>query len=164
MGTKGQLAKDYFLKGYTCAQAVLCAFGDLTGLEEQTALALASSFGGGMGRMRLVCGALTGAFIALGLLYGDYQPGDNEGKAAHYERVREIGKEFEKRNGSMICAEILESTKVKAQVGGKPEERTDHYYSARKGCIDSIYSAADILEDYINRHPLQGRTSKEDQQ
>jgi C_GCAxxG_C_C family probable redox protein len=154
MTTKGTLAKNYFLKGCTCAQAVLCAFLPETGLDEKTALALSASFGGGMGRMRLVCGALSGAFIVLGLLYGDYQPGDNSGKAAHYERVRAIGKEFEKRNGSMICAEILEKSKVKPEIGGKPEERTEGYYSARKGCIDSIVSAADILEEYIKSHPL----------
>ncbi|MBQ8236107.1 MAG: C_GCAxxG_C_C family protein, partial [Clostridia bacterium] len=73
MTDHAKLAEEKFLKGYTCAQAVLCAFGDLTGLDEQTALALSASFGGGMGRMRPVCGALSGAFMVLGLLYGDYQ-------------------------------------------------------------------------------------------
>ena len=154
MTDHAKLAEEKFLKGYTCAQAVLCAFGDLTGLDEQTALALSASFGGGMGRMRLVCGALSGAFMVLGLLYGDYQPGDTAGKAAHYERVRVIGKEFEKRNSSMICAEILKNSSIAPNAGGAPEERTDEYYKKRRGCIDSIAFAAAILDDYIEHHPL----------
>lgn len=153
MSIKGQLAKDKFLKGYTCAQAVFCAFCPEMGIDEQTACLLTSSFGGGMGKLRLVCGALSGAFMALGVLYGDYQPGDNLGKSAHYERVREIGHEFEKRNGSMICAEILAANKIAANMERPPEERSESYYQQRKGCIDSIVSAAEILEEYIAAHP-----------
>lgn len=150
----GQLAKEKFFKGYTCAQAVFCAFCPEMGIDEQTGLLLTSSFGGGMGKLRLVCGALTGAFMVLGVLYGDYRPGDNDGKAAHYERVREIGKEFEKRNTSMICAEILAASSVETRMGKAPEERTDAYYHKRKGCIDSIVSAAEIVEQYIATHPI----------
>jgi C_GCAxxG_C_C family probable redox protein len=159
----GQIAKEKFLKGYTCAQAVFCAFCPEMGIDEQTGLALSSSFGGGMGKLRLVCGALSGAFMVLGVLYGDYQPGDNQGKAAHYERVREIGKEFEKRNGSMICAEILAQGAVEAKLGQPPEERSKEYYAKRKGCMDSIVSAAEILDAYLAAHPpVRSPLQKED--
>ena len=149
----GQIAREKFLQGYTCAQAVFCAFAPEMGVDEQTALALTSSFGGGMGKLRLVCGALSGAFMVLGVLYGDYLPGDNEGKSRHYERVRFIGKEFEKRNGSMICAEILAQNAVAARMEQPPEERSDEYYKKRKGCIDSIVSAAEILDEYLTANP-----------
>ena len=150
----GKLAEEKFLKGYTCAQAVFCAFCPEMGIDEQTGLLLTSSLGGGMGKLRLVCGALTGAFMVLGVLYGDYKPGDQQGKADHYERVREIGKEFEKRNSSMICAEILAASTIPLKMEEAPEQRTESYYQKRKGCIDSIVSAAQILDEYIAAHPI----------
>ena len=85
----GEKAQALFLEGCNCAQAVFTAFCDVTGFTNREAMALASSFGGGVGRMREICGALSGAFLAMGWLYGYEEPGDDEEKAAHYARVQE---------------------------------------------------------------------------
>ncbi len=146
-------AKQLFFAGYNCAQAVFCAFAEELGLDEKTARALSSSFGGGMGRMRLVCGTQSGAYMVLGLYYGDYDPKNNEEKATHYARIREIADSFQKVNGSLLCNEILASAGQKAEVGGQPEERTEGYYTHRKACYDSVYLSAQLVEDYINDHP-----------
>ena len=87
-------AAQLFLQGYNCAQAVVCAFCDITELDENTAKCIASSFGGGMGKLRQTCGAVTGAFAVAGLLFGDYDVNDNERKSEHYALVRRIAEEF----------------------------------------------------------------------
>ena len=145
-----ELAAELFLSDSNCAQAVLEAFGDVTGLEKSLAAKLASSFGGGMGRMREVCGAVSGMLMALGLKYGYADPKDRAGKTAQYELVRALADEFKKENGSIICRELLgldENFKPKP-----PEERTEAYYKKRP-CGELCRHAAEILEAYLKAHP-----------
>ena len=140
----GEKAEKLFLEGYNCAQSVLCAFEDVTGIERETAAKLASSFGGGLGRMREVCGAVSGASMVLGLIKGYSDPKDFEAKKAHYARVREFAKRFKEQNGSIICRELLSG--VETEKGGVPEKRTEQYYHKRP-CALLCKCAADILDE-----------------
>lgn len=136
-------AKEYFLSGYNCAQSVFMAFCEETGLDEETAAKLASSFGGGMGRLREVCGAVSGMFMAAGLIKGYSDPGDQEGKTAQYELVQSLAKEFEAKNGSIICRELLGLEQKKD--APTPSERTEEYYQ-RRPCAELVADAAELLE------------------
>ncbi len=139
-------ARELFKQGYNCAQAVLLAFCDVTGLDEKTALLLSSSFGGGMGRMREVCGAVSGMFMVAGLLYGYHETSDQTGKTEHYKRIQTLAEEFRKENGSIICRELL------GLPGGAdspvPELRTNTYYKKRP-CAELVAMAARIMDAYI---------------
>ena len=149
-----ELAAELFLSDSNCAQAVLEAFGDVTGLEKSFAAKLASSFGGGMGRMREVCGAVSGMLMALGLKYGYADPKDRAGKTAQYELVRALADEFKKENGSIICRELLgldENFKPKP-----PEVRTEGYYKKRP-CGELCKQAAEIFEQYEKTRQDTGR-------
>lgn len=140
-------AKQLFLQGYNCAQAVVCAFDDLTGLDRETAARLASSFGGGMGRMREVCGTVSGALLVLGLARGYADPASPEAKKAHYARVREFARRFREQSGSILCRELLAG--VETTPGGDPEPRTAEYY-ARRPCPQLAWQAADILDEMLS--------------
>ena len=105
-------AERLFLEGYNCAQAVFCAFCDKTGLTVGQAARLSSSFGGGMGRLREVCGAMSGALLTLGYLYGYDDPGDNDVKHDHYRLVREFAGRFEERFGALRCKDLLKTVSV----------------------------------------------------
>ncbi len=142
-----QKAEALFKDGYNCAQAVLGAFCEELGMSLDTALKLSSSFGGGIGRMREVCGACSGMFMAAGLIYGYSTPETGEAKMALYARVRELADRFKAENGSIICRELLEG----AEVGGTPEARTPAYYKKRP-CVEYVKSAAAILEKYIEEN------------
>ncbi|MGA2618084.1 MAG: C-GCAxxG-C-C family protein [Thermoguttaceae bacterium] len=96
-----------FAEGFNCSQAVLSAFAGDFGLDDQAALKIASGFGGGMGRMADTCGAVTGAFMVLGLRYGQASS-DREAKEAIYARIREFAQRFQARHGSLVCRELLE--------------------------------------------------------
>jgi len=120
---KAALAGENFRSGYNCAQSVLLAFCEETGLKKEAAARFASSFGGGMGRMREVCGAVSGMFMVAGLLTGYDDPKDRAAKAALYERVRNLAGQFTEKNGSIICRKLLEG--VPATGGGAPGERTE---------------------------------------
>ena len=139
-------ARDYHNRGCNCAQSILAAFHEEMGLTLEEATRLASSFGGGMGGMRQVCGAVSGMLMALGLHQGYTDPKDKAGKAAQYEVIRALADEFKRENGSIICRELLgldENFKPKP-----PEDRTDSYYKKRP-CPEMVYCAADILETYL---------------
>ena len=136
-------ARTLFLEGYNCAQAVFCAFDDLTGLDRDTSARLASSFGGGMGRMREVCGTVSGALLVLGLLCGYADPEDAKAKTDHYHLVQEFARRFREINGTIICRELLKD--VETTPGGDPEPRTAEYY-ARRPCPRLAAEAAEILE------------------
>ena len=140
-------AEALFREGYNCAQAVFAAFCDVTGTDEKTALMLSSPFGGGMGRMREVCGTVSGMFMALGLLYG-YDNGDaKEKKAELYANVRALADRFRAENGgTIICRELL----PKAMQGGngEPAPRTEEFYRARP-CVRYVRSAAELLDEFI---------------
>lgn len=147
MQTKGDIAKKYFLEGYNCAQAVVLAFADDFGLEKKTAVMLSSSFGGGMGRLREVCGAVSGMFMVLGLKYGYDSPENNEAKKELYQKVQEVAGIFKEDNGSIICRELL-GLNQKGKSDPTPEARTETYYKKRP-CKDLVKFAADLVEDYI---------------
>ena len=149
-----ELAAELFLSDCNCAQAVLEAFGDVTGLEKSFAAKLASSFGGGMGRMREVCGAVSGMLMALGLHQGYTDPKDKAGKAAQYEVIRALADEFKRENGSIICRELLgldENCQPKP-----PEDRTAAYY-AKRPCAKLCQTAGEIFERYVAEHPEDGQ-------
>ena len=141
-----QKAKELFLEGYNCSQAVLLAFEDVTNLDKKTAAALASSFGGGMGRMREVCGGVSGALMVLGLSRGYSDPKDASSKKEHYALIQEFARRFKEENGSIICRELLQGVKVTE--GGVPEERTQTYYKKRP-CPELVWQAAKITEEML---------------
>lgn len=142
-GEHAQRAKEYFLEGYNCAQAVLLAFHEELDLDKDTAARMASSFGGGMGRLREVCGAVSGMFLAAGMLYGYTDPKDTDGKKAQYQRVQALAKDFSDKNGSIVCRELL-GLDHKKDVPA-PSERTAAYYKKRP-CAELVADAAGILE------------------
>ena len=139
----GQIAKDLFLAGYNCSQAVFCAFAEDLGMERALAAKLSASFGGGLGRLRLTCGCVSGAAMVLGLALGyDPENSPKDAKAKHYEKVRELTMALEERNGSLSCRELLSMKGVDATAGGVPEERTEEYYK-RRPCPEYVRIAAE---------------------
>ena len=142
----GTRAKENFLNGYNCCQAVFLACTDELGLDTETRAKIASSFGGGMGGMRQVCGAVSGMLMALGLHQGYKDPKDKAGKAAQYEVIRALADEFKRENGSIICRELLGLGKGKDDP--TPSKRTQEYYKKRP-CPDLAATAAAIMEAYI---------------
>ena len=140
------LARQLFLQGYNCSQAVVCAFCDVTGLEMDAAARMASSFGGGLSRLREVCGTVSGAALVLGIVKGYSDPRDYAAKKAHYALVQEFARRFREQNGSIICRDLLRGVDVTG--GSVPEERTEEYYKKRP-CPELAYRAARILEDML---------------
>nr|WP_320058678.1 C-GCAxxG-C-C family protein [uncultured Bacteroides sp.] len=140
-------ANELFKSGYNCSQSVVVAFADMYGFTEEQALRMSASFGGGIGRMRETCGAACGMFLLAGLEKGAIEAKDKEGKAANYALVQELAAEFKKRNGSLICAELL-GLKKKDQITFVPEERTEQYYTKRP-CSKMVEEAAKIWEEYL---------------
>ena len=148
-----QYAAELFLKGYNCAQAITVAFCDVTGLQEDFAAKMISSFGGGMGRMREVCGAVSGMLAVAGLLYGYADPEDDKAKMAHYALVQELASEFREVAGSIVCREILKNPPSDP----KPTPRTEEFYRQRP-CARLVVLAARILDGYIAEHPIDNTT------
>ena len=145
--TRKEKAMAYFRQGYNCAQAVVLAFADLTDMDEATLSRMSCSFGGGMGRLREVCGTVTGMFLVTGLLRGYDGAETGEVKAAHYARIQALAKEFERQNGSIVCRELL-ALRQKHRDDPTPEARTEAYYAGRP-CAELVGSAAEILENYL---------------
>lgn len=148
MSDHAELARDLFLQGYNCAQAVVCAFGDVTGLDIDVAARIASSFGGGLARMREVCGTVSGAALVLGLVRGYSDPKDFEAKKAHYRLVQEFARRFSQQSGSIVCRELLSGISVAP--GDDPEARTPEYYKKRP-CPQLALQAAKILDEMLNQ-------------
>ena len=140
---------ELFVEGYNCAQAVLVAFSDLTGLEEKAASRMISGFGGGFGRLREVCGAVSGMVAVVSILYGYDDPTDDEQKKAMYQLVQALAGQFRERCGSIICREILKNPPSDPV----PSPRTEEYYATRP-CVRMVYTAASILDAYIAEHPV----------
>ena len=147
---RAETARANFIRGYGCAQSVLLAYADLTGLDEKTLAKLGSSFGGGMGRLREVCGGVSGAFAVLGLLCGYDDPADTAGKSRHYADIRELSRRFTERSrgGSIVCREILQNAGLSGDKGGEAEARTAEYYEKRP-CPDLVYLAAEVLGEML---------------
>lgn len=137
-------ALSYFDEGYACSQSVLLAFSEELDLNENTAKLISSTFGGGMGRLRQKCGAVTGGFMVLGLTYGNSDPKDMDTKLASYKKVRELNHLFEDIHGTTICAELLKKHASEAEVA----ERKHHKIICRKVVNDVV----DILYD-LTRQP-----------
>ena len=143
-----ELAAELFLSDSNCAQAVLEAFSDVTGLEKSLAAKLASSFGGGMGRMREVCGAVSGMFFVLSNLEGYSDPKDTAGKMTLYQRVQELAEAFRGQNGSIICRELLSGCIPRVSDSPEPSPRTEAYYQKRP-CPELVAMAAGIVQEKI---------------
>ena len=144
-----QRAVDNFMSGYGCCQSVVAAFADLYGLDDIMAKRISAGFGGGVGRMRMMCGTVSGLVILAGLDCGQTEGSDREGKAACYKVVQQLLESFKQRNGSVICAELLglngcpvvKNTYV-------PDERNAEYYKKRP-CAQKVESAARIYAEYL---------------
>ena len=145
--TRREAAMANFMKGYNCSQSVVLAFADMIDIDEATLSKLSSSFGGGMGRLREVCGSVSGMFMVAGLLYGYDGPETGQVKADHYARIQELAKRFEEKHGSIVCRELL-GLSVRHDIP-IPEARTSEYYKKRP-CPEIIGDAAEILEQFIN--------------
>ncbi len=146
MSKHSDRALELFKQGYNCSQAVFCAFCDEFGMDEETALKVSAGLGGGVGRMREVCGTITGAALVAGMLYGATDGKDSQKKAETYEKVREIADEFRKDNPSIICRELLGLTKeAQAKETATPEARTEHYYKKRP-CSELVENTAKIID------------------
>lgn len=140
-------AVELFKSGFNCSQAVVVAYADIYGFEEQAALRMAASFGGGIGRMRETCGAACGLFLVAGLETGVTDPKDREGKSKNYALVQELARKFEEINGSICCGELL-GLKDKKEKDPQAAERTKEYY-AKRPCVKMVESAAQLWADYL---------------
>ena len=140
----GIQAAELFLSGYNCAQAVAVAFHEELGLTEQQAARMVSAFGGGMGRMREVCGAVSGMLFVLGSLYGYDTPGDDVRKKELYSRVQALAAGFRAENASIICREILKNPPSDPT----PSPRTAEYY-AQRPCARMVLTAARLMEQFM---------------
>ena len=137
--TRAEQAKNNFLSGYNCAQSVVLAFADVVDAPQNVLLAAALPLGGGLGRLRETCGAVSGGAVALGLLF------EGMGKAEMYALVQELARRFRERNGSINCGALLTGAGLSADTAPRPEERTQEYYRKRP-CPQLIYDAAQIVE------------------
>ncbi|MDE6690930.1 MAG: C-GCAxxG-C-C family protein [Clostridia bacterium] len=147
MGKRADKARDMFLQGYNCCQAVVGAFADLYGFDPETAMKMAEGFGGGLGRMRLTCGAVNGMAMVAGMKMSHGQAGDLQRRGDIYAVVRQMVGEFKEQNGTIICAELLGLSMPKDD-SPVPEERTPDYYK-RRPCPDKIHQCGLILEKYL---------------
>ena len=144
-----QRAVDNFMAGYGCCQSVVAAFSDLYGLDETMAKRIAAGFGGGVGRLRMMCGAVSGIVMLVGLDCGQTEGSDSEGKSACYKVVQDLLEQFRQENGSLICAEILGIKGYeKAQSSYVASARTAEYYKTRP-CAAKVESAARIFANYL---------------
>lgn len=143
-------ACELFAGGLNCAQSVFVAFTDVTGMDKELAMRLSSSFGGGMGRMREVCGACSAMFMIAGILYGPGESFSHEDKTDHYKLIQELAAEFKAKHGTIICRELLKGLSVTSSP--EPEKRTETYYKVRP-CVRFVRTAAEILDGYISENP-----------
>src|SRR5574344_858226 len=143
-------AVDNFMEGYGCCQAVVAAFADLYGLDDTMAKRISAGFGGGVGRLRMMCGTVSALVILAGLDCGQTEGSDREGKSACYKVVQDLLARFREQNGSVICAELLGLNGLtKADTTYVPSERTAVYYKTRP-CAAKVESAARIFAEYLS--------------
>lgn len=138
-------AIELFKSGYNCSQSVLGVFCEQFGLDFETAMKISSSFGGGMGRMREVCGAVSGMFMVAGLAFSN-SSSSVENKKQQYEIVQNLANKFKEKNGSIICRELLAG--IEKSVSPIPSDRTKEYYKKRP-CVELVEDAVEIAEDFI---------------
>ena len=145
--SRAERAKEKFLEGYACSQAVALAFCDVMKMDEATVCKIMLPFGGGLGRLRLTCGAVSGMAAVIGMVFADAE-NTPENKKNTYAIVQELCGKFQAQTGSLICAELLSGMKVPVEIGGVAETRTSEYYKKRS-CGDMVALAAQILEEYL---------------
>lgn len=167
MESRAERAGERFLEGCNCAQAVFVTYADLYGFDEATAMKLAASFGAGMGRMREVCGAVSGMFLVAGMETGATEGRDQESKKHNYEVVQQLAACFKEEYGSIICRELLGLDKKtiseeerRKMLSASPEKRTAEYYKKRP-CKEQIVHAARILEETILKERFGGAQEAE---
>lgn len=147
--TRVHKAVEYFMDGFGCCQSVVAAFADIYGMDEKTALRIGAGFGGGVGRLRMICGAVSGIVTLVGLQCGSTEGDDSEGKAHCYKVVQELLGKFKEKNGSLICAELLAQSNCKVVTDTHiPDERNAHYYSTRP-CARKVEDATRIFAEYL---------------
>ena len=139
-------AVELFKSGFNCSQSVVVAFADMYGFTEEQALHMSASFGGGIGRMRMTCGAACGLFMLAGLEKCALEGKDRASKAENYALVQQLAEEFKKRNGTLVCAELL--GQKKPEISSIPEERTAQYY-AKRPCPRMVETAARIWVEHL---------------
>ena len=144
---RAEQAREYFTSGYNCAQSVFLAYRDITDIDEVLAATISAPFGGGMGRLREVCGAVSGMTMVAGFIAPNSQPNDNENKKNCYATVQALAEEFRAENGSIICRELLGLAQQKDDP--TPSPRTGEYYK-RRPCAEYVAIAARILGEKIN--------------
>lgn len=150
---KRTLAMSLFHEGMNCAQAAFSAFCEETGMDRGTAMRISSGFGGGIGRLREVCGAVSGITMAAGMIHGQYDPLDQDAKAAHYAFVQDLALKFKAENGSYICRELLDLPD--GPDAPVPEPRTVSYYRLRP-CAEYVGNAAALLAQKLHERKTEG--------
>lgn len=140
------LAQEFFSQGFACSQSVFAAFADMFGIDRDTALRISAGLGGGVGRMREVCGVVTAASMVLGLKYGTSDGSDKNAKAETYAKVREFADKFKEKEDTVVCRELLGL--VKAENSHVPQERTKEYYAERP-CMRLVKEGTEILCDML---------------
>ena len=145
---KAARARDLFLAGYTCSHAICGAFAEETQISEDILMRISAPFGGGMGRLREVCGAVSGVFMVLGAIYGDDIHQDRAAKAELYKHVQALAGAFRHENGSILCRELLSGG---ASTDSTPDARTPEYYKKRP-CSALVADAARLLATYLETH------------
>lgn len=144
---RSELARNYFKSGYNCAQSVVLAYSDITGMSEEFAAKVSAPYGGGMGRLREVCGAVSGMTMVAGFIAPNSQPNDNENKKKCYAVVQSLAEAFRQENGYIVCRELLGLTQQKDDP--TPSARTEEYYK-RRPCAEYVAIAARIVGEKIN--------------
>ncbi|MBQ5831425.1 MAG: C_GCAxxG_C_C family protein [Alistipes sp.] len=142
-----ETARNYFLEGYNCAQSIALAYHDVMGIDKELSATMAAPFGGGMGRLREVCGTVSGMFMVAGFIAPNAQPNDTANKKSCYALVQSLAERFREENGSIVCRELLGLTQQKDDP--TPSPRTDEYYH-RRPCAEYVAIAARILGEKIN--------------
>lgn len=140
-------AVSLFKNGYNCSQSVVVAYADYFGLDETLAARVSASFGGGMGRLREVCGAVSGSFMLAGLKYASADSSDKAAKTENYTVVQELAEKFRQHNGSIICRELLGLAQKKDDP--VPSDRTPEYYK-RRPCSEYVAIAARVIGEKLN--------------
>ena len=146
MDSRVKQAVETFESGYTCAQAVFVTYADLFGMDRQTALKLSSPMGGGVGRMREICGAVSSMALLAGLKEGNTDPENEDGKERIYVLVRQMADRFKEQNHSIICRELLGLDE--REESARPSQRTKEYYASRP-CSRLVASAARLIEEIL---------------
>ena len=146
--THEEKALQYFTDGANCAQAVVLAFREELGMDEKTAARLASSFGGGIGRLREVCGAVSGMMMVYGMLRGYDDLKDPAAKKAHYQNVQALAAKFREENGSIVCRELLDLRKNENS-DPTPTPRDANFFHSRS-CAGFVQCAARLLDEALN--------------